>query len=120
MDNLFEVPTVDVRERIPEDVIRALAHRIAEKFHPQRIILFGSYAYGVPRPESDVDFLVVIDEPEEKIDQALEIRKNLHVLFGLDLIVISPAKLNQRINWGDSFLRDIVDNGITLYESSDN
>jgi uncharacterized protein len=120
MDNLLEVPTVDIRERIPEEVIHALAYRIAEQFHPRRIILFGSYAYGIPRPESDVDLLIVIDEPQGKTDQALEIRKYLHVLFGLDLIVVSPEKLNQRIIWGDSFLRDIVDNGITLYESSDN
>lgn len=46
-------PTVDVRLRIPDEIIEELIRRIAERFHPQKIVLFGSYAYGKPRPESD-------------------------------------------------------------------
>jgi len=46
MDVTFAVPTIDIRTRIPETVIHVLARHIAEQFHPQRIILFGSYAYG--------------------------------------------------------------------------
>ncbi len=56
-------PTVDVRARIPEEVIRELVSRIALKFRPKLILLFGSYAYGKPRPESDVDLLIVMDTP---------------------------------------------------------
>jgi len=119
MDDLLEVPTIDIRKRIPDSVIRTLAHRIAEKFHPQRIVLFGSYAYGTPRPESDVDLLVVMETTLGESEQALEIRKYLQILFGLDLIVYTPQKLSQRINWGDSFLKEITERGMILYESSD-
>lgn len=119
MDTALSVPTVDVRQRIPMTVIHSLAQRIVERFHPQRILLFGSYAYGQPRPESDVDILVVLDTPMKESEQALQIRKAVNVLFGLDLIVYTPERLAQRIAWGDSFLREITTQGVVLYESTD-
>ena len=118
MDTTLTVPTIDVRERIPMRVIRSLAQRIAEEFHPQRIILFGSYAYGRPRPESDVDILVIMDTSLKESEQALQIRRFLNVMFGLDLIVYTPEHLAQRIAWGDSFLREITERGTVLYEST--
>jgi predicted nucleotidyltransferase len=66
--NLFKmavvkVPTIDKRKRIPQKAIDQVVEQIVEKFKPQKIILFGSYARGNPRPESDVDLLVVMDTP---------------------------------------------------------
>jgi len=90
MHQAFAVPPVDVRQRIPERTIRALAQAIAEKFHPQRIILFGSYAYGQPEPESDLDLLVVMDTSLRESEQALDIRRQLNLLFGLDLLATLP------------------------------
>jgi uncharacterized protein len=119
MDTTLAVPTVDIRERIPDQVIRSLARQIAEKFHPQRIILFGSYAYGKPRPESDVDLLVVMKTSLREIDQALQIRRQFNILFGLDLLVYTPEHLSQRLAWGDTFLKEIIERGIVLYESTD-
>ncbi len=119
MDRSISVPTVDVRKRIPEEVIRELARRIIEKFHPRRIILFGSYAYGHPRPESDVDLLVVMETPLRETQQALEIRQYLKPLFGVDILVYIPKHLEQRLAWGDPFLREIVERGIILYESTE-
>ena len=48
---------------VPLHVIRDFARRVAERFHPERIILFGSYAYGAPHADSDVDILVVMPAP---------------------------------------------------------
>ncbi len=118
MDTDLTVPTIDIRENIPTTVIHSLAHKIVEKFHPQRIILFGSYAYGTPRPESDVDILVIMETPLKESEQALQIRLAVNVLFGLDLIVYTPENLAQRIAWGDSFLREITGQGLVLYESA--
>ena len=56
----IKVPTVDKRKRIPQKAIDEVVEQIVEKFKPQKIILFGSYARGNPRPESDVDLLVII------------------------------------------------------------
>jgi predicted nucleotidyltransferase len=111
------VPTVDERKRIPNAVIREVSRLIAEKFHPQKIILFGSYARGKPRPESDVDLLVVMDTNLKESQQALQIRRHLGVMFGMDLIVRTPKRLAERIEMGDSFLRDVIKEGKVLYES---
>ncbi len=111
------VPTVDERKRIPKTVIREMARLIAEKFHPQKIILFGSYARGNPRPESDVDLLVVMDTNLKESEQAMQIRRHLGVMFGMDLIVRTPKRLAERIEMGDWFLRDIIKEGKVLYES---
>jgi len=119
MDTTLSVPTIDTRKRIPMQVIQTLVQRIAEKFHPRQIILFGSYAYGHPRPESDVDLLVVMNTLLKESEQALQIRQAINVLFGLDLIVYTPENLAQRIAWGDSFLREATSQGLVLYESPD-
>src|SRR5438132_1934709 len=62
---------------VPMSAIRRYARQIAERFHPNKIILFGSYAYGTPAPASDVDLLVVMptnnqSEQVDRITQALE------------------------------------------------
>lgn len=119
MDNAFIIPTIDVRDRIPDNIIRLLARRIVDRFQPQKIILFGSYAYGKPRPESDIDLLVIMETVKRESQQAMQIRQYLNPLFGLDIIVYSPAKIKQRLAWGDSFLTEIVERGIVLYESLD-
>jgi len=113
----FFIPPVTERKRIPQKTIEAVIERIAENFKPQKIILFGSYAYGTPRPESDVDLLIVM-KTGEKERKSLEIRQALNVNFGLDLVVYSSERLNQRIKMGDSFLREVVQQGKVVYESS--
>ncbi len=116
MTNIY-VPTIDERKRIPQEAIDEVVRQIAEKFHPQKIILFGSYARGNPRPESDVDLLVVMDTPLKESRQSLEIRRHLGVMFGLDLMVYTPAQLKKRVDMQDWFLRDILKEGKVLYES---
>ncbi|HEX6270716.1 MAG TPA: nucleotidyltransferase domain-containing protein [Anaerolineales bacterium] len=116
---VINVPTIDQRERIPQEAIDEVVRQIAEKFKPQKIILFGSYARGNPRPESDVDILVVMETPLKESKQSLEIRRHLSVMFGLDLIVYKPQHLEKRLEMGDWFLRDILREGKVVYESSD-
>lgn len=112
-------PTVDIRTRIPENTIQELITQIAEQFQPQKIILFGSYAYGTPRPESDVDLLVIMDTDLREPQQALQIRQHVNPLFGVDILVISPSRLEQRVKMGDSFLQEISTAGKVVYESPD-
>jgi predicted nucleotidyltransferase len=119
MDISLNVPTINVRDRIPQAVIEEVARRIAVQFHPLKIILFGSYAYGNPKPESDIDLLVVMDTPLREIEQARQIRQFIDPLFGLDLIVYTPQRLAQRLIWGDQFLQEITGRGKVLYASPD-
>ncbi len=114
---VVKVPTIDQRERIPQEAIDEVVRHIVEKFKPQKIILFGSYARGEPRPESDVDLLIVMDTLLRESRQSLEIRRHLGVMFGLDLVVYTPQHLKDRVEMGDWFLRDILEEGKVLYET---
>jgi predicted nucleotidyltransferase len=102
---------------IPRAVIRNYARQIAEQFHPDRIILFGSYAYGTPHQDSDVDILVVMPARDE-ISQAVRILEKTKSFFPLDLIVRTPQNLRWRLQEGDWFLREIVGRGTVLYEKA--
>lgn len=105
--------------KITMAAIRRLAAEIAEKFHPEKIILFGSYAYGEPNEDSDVDLLIVMPT-RNMISQSARIRLAINqVLFPLDLIVRTPKELKWRIEEGDWFLREIVGKGKVLYEATD-
>jgi len=119
MDAALSVPTVHKRKRIPQAAIQSVVDQIAALVHPNRIILFGSYAYGTPRPESDVDLLVIMETKLSDAQQAAFILQNIQYRFGLDLVVCPPGRLAQRLEWGDWFLREIINRGVTLYESPD-
>ncbi len=100
---------------IPRSAIRRFARRIAEKFDPEKIILFGSFAYGTPHELSDVDLLVVMPAREE-LTKAARIELAFEPVFPLDLLVRTPERLRRRLAHGDSFLQEIVSKGIVLYE----
>src|SRR5437762_574826 len=77
---------------IPMRLIRRFARQVAERFAPEKIILFGSYAYGTPHADSDVDILVVMPARNE-LDQSVRISLAIEAPFPLDLIVRTPKKL---------------------------
>ncbi len=99
---------------IPMRVIRRFARQVAERFRPAKIILFGSYAYGMPHADSDVDILVVIRARNE-LSQAFRIRCAIETTFPLDLVIRRPENLEWRLEEGDWFLREIVAKGKVLY-----
>ena len=114
---VVNVPTIDKRKRIPQKAIDQVVEQIVEKFKPQKIILFGSYARGNPRHESDVDMLIIMNTRLRDVQQAIQICQQIEYRFGLDLIVHTPKYLAERLKMGDWFLRDVVKEGKVLYES---
>ena len=101
------------------DKIEMLGRRIGEKFHPKRVILFGSYAEGVPTEDSDVDLLIVIPFEGKSWRLAGRIRDAIGPQFPLDLLVRSQEQIDRRLEIGDSFLKNIVEKGRVLYEAAD-
>jgi predicted nucleotidyltransferase len=114
----FPPKRVYYRANIPTREIRRYARAIAEDFHPDKIILFGSYAYGTPHEDSDVDLLVVMPTRNQH-DQAVRIRWRLAAPFPVDVIVRTPKELKWRLEEGESFLTAIVSRGKLLYEKDD-
>jgi predicted nucleotidyltransferase len=100
---------------IPMRVIRRYARAIAEVFHPDKIILFGSYAHGKPHEDSDVDLLVVMPARNQD-DQAVRILWRLVAPFPVDLIIRTPKEMAWRLAEGESFLTTIMSQGKILYE----
>jgi predicted nucleotidyltransferase len=103
---------------VPLRVIRRYARAIAEEFQPEKIILFGSYAYGTPHDDSDVDLLVVMPA-RNQLDQAYRIRRAVRAPFPMDLIVRTPARVRQRLEEGESFLTTVMSKGKVIYEKGD-
>lgn len=117
---VYQVPSITKRTHIPQETIRALAEHIAAQFNPEKIILFGSHAYGIPSAWSDVDFLVIMDAPRGELETAVEISKSLPELrFGVDIIVRPKETFEKRIELGDWFLTEIREKGKVLYERTD-
>ena len=99
-------------------VIRRFAREVAKQFRPDKIILFGSHAYGKPHVDSDVDILVIMPA-RNQLDQAFKIRMAVPACFPMDLIVRTPKKIGVRLESGDSFHTEIVTKGKVLYEERD-
>ena len=96
--------------------IKAFVKKMAAQFHPQRVILFGSYAYGKPTADSDVDLLVVMPHEGHPAVQAAEIRNRVRAGFPMDLVVRSPQEIQRRLAMGDFFISEIMERGQPLYE----
>jgi len=82
--------------------IQATCDDIVREFAPLQVILFGSYAYGTPTEDSDVDLLVVMDVPKSEFrDKAVEIRQRTPYRFSMDLLVRSPEEIAYRLSYND-------------------
>ncbi len=104
-------------QTINDEVIRRMARRIARRFKPEHIILFGSRARGDARPDSDVDFLVVMPA-KSKREKQLEIRLALHHGFAtvpVDVIVVTPQEYETDARIPGTIVRPAVRDGKVLY-----
>src|SRR5438128_11476658 len=103
--------------RVPRSAIRRYVGQIVEKFHPDKVILFGSHAYGKPDEGSDVDLLVVMPAKNE-LSQSIRIRQATDAPFPTDVLVRTPENLAKRLGWNDWFLKEVVEKGIVLYDAT--
>lgn len=92
--------------------------RIVSKLKPQKIILFGSYAYGNPTPDSDVDLLVIMNTKAREIDRFLAVSNLLYPRqFPVDILVKTPKEIKEESHKkGNFFLREILTKGKVIYE----
>lgn len=100
------------------DDVKKLALKIGEKFKPQKVIVFGSWAWGTPHKDSDVDFCVIKNTDNTR-REALQI--NLFLTpreYPMDILVYTPDYVTKRLQMGDLFTKKIINEGLTLYENS--
>jgi len=100
--------------------IRAFSQAVARRFRPRKIVLFGSYAYGNPNEDSDVDLLVIMPRTYDRGERmSLRIRQAIPRDFPLDLLVRTPSDLARRLRWKDPFICELLEKGKVLYEAND-
>ncbi len=95
-----------------------MAEFIKKKFNPHKVILFGSYAYGKPSSESDIDLLIIMNTSLRFHKQSAIIRLALDEAFNvslpMDIIVRDQEEIEKRVNQGDFFIKEILEEGIPL------
>jgi predicted nucleotidyltransferase len=100
------------------EIINRMVEKIKREYQPEKIILFGSYAWGKPSKHSDIDLFIIKDTTARRIDRAVEVRRILddeNAEFPLDVLVYTPSEIKRRLEIEDDFIKDIIDKGKILY-----
>ena len=105
---------------VDERLIQDLCERIVEEFHPVKVVLFGSHAYGAPHDDSDVDLLVILPFDGNAYRKSLEIHERISPDFPVDVLARSPDDAARRYAEYDPLIRDALDRGKVLYEREGN
>lgn len=101
---------------LKEKKIREVSKFVVKKFSPEKIILFGSYAWGKPNKNSDVDFCIITktkntSKTKREIDGAIFPRP-----FAIDIIIYTPKQFSDRLKEDDFFVKELSTKGKILYE----
>ncbi|MCK5135134.1 MAG: nucleotidyltransferase domain-containing protein [Bacteroidales bacterium] len=102
---------------IGKDKISEIVKKIASGYNPDKIILFGSYAIGNPNENSDLDLFVVKETDSPRPQRTVQVRKMLYgSMVPMDLIVYTPKEIEESKENRYSFVYEVLNNGIVLYE----
>ncbi len=105
--------------QITEEKINDIVETIAKEYQPEKIILFGSFAWGQPHQDSDIDLLVIKKSNKTALEMMREVcRITLRSGEALDVLVYTPERLEKRKNMGDPFVLKIINQGKVLYAAS--
>src|SRR5437667_11981331 len=99
------------------DGIQNVVQQIVNQFHPEKVILFGSHAYGVPTEDSDVDLLVIMEANGNLLRTAAAISAAIDHPFPLDVLVMEPHQLQASLEREGVFATEVVTRGVVLYEA---
>ena len=107
--------------KIPEATkteLKKIVRQVVDAYQPEKIILFGSYAYGKPDSDSDLDLLIIKKTSDRFIDRWINIRQIVSDpkrSIPFDPIVLTPEEIEERLAMGDQFVEEIIKKGEVLY-----
>jgi len=107
-----------VKDLKVKNIISGIAEKISEEYKPEKIILYGSFAYGHPDRDSDIDLLIIKDTRARPIDRRVSVRRMVSALRKgrpFSSIVVTPKELKNRLEIGDQFFEEILSKGEVLY-----
>lgn len=97
-----------------ETILNKVINKIANTVKPEKIIIFGSNAYGKPTGSSDIDILVIMKTEKREIERMIEMSKVIqeyHKKIDFDILVKTPAEIKHRLEIGDPFIMEIISKG---------
>ena len=100
-------------------LIRKIIERIKKEYRPKKVILFGSYAYGNPTKDSDVDLLIIKDTSKKPLERWMEVKKILRGIsptLPISPLVYTEREIRERNIMKDFFIQEIFEKGRVLYE----
>ena len=106
------------KNREIKNTIFKIVERIKKEYHPEKIILFGSYAYGTPDKNSDVDLFILKSTKKNRIDRFVEVKRIIYdpkIKLVFSPLVYTPKEVKGRISLGDDFVKEILEKGEVLY-----
>ncbi len=108
------------KKNIPKhkQIIRRIVEKIKKEYNPEKILLFGSYAWGNPTKDSDIDLFIIKDTKEKPRDRQISVREILdeeNALFALETLVYTPGEIKKRLDMGDDFIKKIINKGTVVY-----
>jgi len=100
-----------------EKEVKKITETIVEKYKPEKIILFGSFAYGKPTRDSDVDLFIIKKTNKSRKERHFEVdRLLLDRTIPLDILIYTPKEVRERLNLGDFFIQEVNKQGEVVYE----
>ena len=92
--------------------------KIKKEYQPEKIILFGSYAYGEPSPDSDLDLFIIKQTDKERRERFVEVKRLVYDpkrKVAVSPLVYTPKEVKDMLSLGDDFVNEILEKGVVLY-----
>ena len=106
---------------VTDELLQKITQRIVDALAPERIILFGFYAYGEPTPDSDVDLLIVMETKERSSRRRRVVSRLFRERpFPMGIVVRTPAEVELSRERVDPFMHEVFNKGKVLYEQPRN
>jgi predicted nucleotidyltransferase len=99
-------------------IIKEVVDKLQADYQPEKIILFGSYAYGQPKEDSDIDLFIIKDTDKRWVDRFVEVRRLIYDPkrgISVSPLIYTPSEIKERLSIGDDFVEDILAKGQVLY-----
>lgn len=97
--------------------LEKIKNQIVNRYHPEKIILFGSLARGDYHKDSDIDLLIIKKTDDDPIARIQQLSSLIERNLAVELLVFTPQELQKRLALGDFFLQEVIDQGRTIYET---
>lgn len=101
-----------------KEIVSRIIEKIKTFYQPEKIILFGSYAWGSPTKDSDIDLFIVKKTNQKHRQRMLTVRRLVseeNGLVGMDILVYTPEEITERLRINDSFISKIFKRGKVFY-----